>query len=189
MAKNSVNTLGATNHSRKERSLLDYYGTDPKNTRDLVERETFQHNIWEPGSGHNLIVNELREAGYEVRATDIHDYGCQNEILDFLESTEEWDGDIVMNPPYYDAEPFITKALSLVKPGAKVAGFLRLLFLESQGRYERLFKENPPKTIYVYSKRQVCSKADDFTEASSVAYCWIVWEKGFTGDPVIKWIY
>lgn len=24
--------------------------------------------------------------------------------------------------------------------------------------------------------------------SSAVAYAWFVWEKGFTGDPVIKWI-
>ena len=93
-----------------------------------------------------------------------------------------------MNPPYYDAEAFVLKALELVKPKAKVAAFLRLQFLESQGRRERLFNDNPPKTVYVFSKRQVCSKVDNFTESSAVAYCWMVWEKGFTGEPVIKWI-
>ena len=187
MSKKSINTLGATNHSFKERSILDYYGTDPRSVQALLERESFCHDIWEPTSGHGNIVNELI-SNYNVRKTDIFDYGCQDELIDFLSYTTPWKGDIVMNPPYYDAEPFVSKALDLVEPGHKVAVFLRLLFLEGQGRLERLFKSNPPKTIYVFSKRQVCSKTDDFTEGSAVAYCWMVWEKGFTGDPVIKWI-
>ena len=95
---------------------------------------------------------------------------------------------IVMNPPYCDAEKFVSKALSLVGDGRKVAAFLRLQFLEGQGRYDRLMKDNPPKAVYVFVKRQVCSAKDDFTEGSAVAYCWMVWEKGFKGSPEIRWI-
>lgn len=189
--KDPLNTLGATNHSRKERSVLDYYGTDPEAVKKLLEVETFHKVIWEPTSGHNNITDVLRQAGYKVYATDIYDYGCQDKIFDFLEYTPAQGGercDIVMNPPYYDAEPFVKKALDVLAPGCKVAAFLRLLFLEGQSRYNNIFKDNPPKTIYVFSKRQVCSKVDDFTEGSAVAYCWIIWEKGFKGAPEIKWI-
>lgn len=189
--KSPLNTLGATNHSKKERSALDYYGTNPEAVKELLKREAFSHKIWEPTSGHGNIVNALKEAGYEVLATDIFDYGRQDGLIDFLEHepTEEDKGmDIVMNPPYYDAEPFVVKALECVSEGRKVAAFLRLLFLEGQSRYKNIFKDNPPKTIYVFSKRQVCSKTDDFTEGSAVAYCWMVWEKGSKADPVVRWI-
>lgn len=188
MAKKSINTLGATNHSTKERSKLDYYGTDPKAVKALLDVEQFATNVWEPTAGHHNIVNVLKSYCYNVKSTDIFDYGFNDELVDFLTDGTNFNGDIIMNPPYYDAGPFVQKALELVQPGNKVAAFLRLLFLEGQGRYENIFKENPPKTIYVFSKRQVCSKVDDFTEGSAVAYCWIVWEKGFIGDPVIKWI-
>ncbi len=192
MSKKSINTLGATNHSKKERSKLDYYGTDPSAVRALLKVEQFTHNIWEPTAGHHNIVNVLKEFNYEVRSTDIFDYGFNDELIDFLAISSSLNRDkfedIIMNPPYYNAGPFVQKALDLVQPGRKVAAFLRLLFLEGQGRYENIFRDNPPKTIYIFSKRQVCSKVDDFTEGSAVAYCWIIWEKGFTGDPVIKWI-
>lgn len=193
MAKKSINTLGATNHSKKERSKLDYYGTDPNAVRALLSVERFNNFVWEPTSGHHNIVNVLEEYGYQVKATDIFDYGFGDDLIDFLgafDSTHinSFDGDIIMNPPYYDAGPFVQKALDLVCPGRRVAAFLRLLFLEGQGRYDSIFKNNPPKTIYVFSRRQVCSKVDDFTEGSAVCYAWYVWEKGFTGDPTIKWI-
>lgn len=191
--KKSINTLGATNHSKKERSKLDYYGTNPNAVKSLLREERFTQEVWEPTAGHHNIVNVLEEYKYKVRSTDIFDYGFGDELVNFLELSkssfkEPFEGDIIMNPPYYDAVPFVQKALELIQPGRKVAAFLRLLFLEGQGRYENIFKNDPPKTIYVFSKRQVCSKVDDFTEGSAVAYCWIVWEKGFAGNPIIKWI-
>jgi hypothetical protein len=191
MAKNPLNTLGATNLSKSERSALDYYGTDPVAVQDLLDREKFQNYIWEPTAGHHNIVDVLEAEGYSVRKSDIFDYGFGDELIDFLSegNSESFAGDICMNPPYKEANEFVAKAISLVKPGCKVAAFLRLLFLEGQKRYEQIFKDNPPKVVYVFSKRQVCSKVDDFTEGSAVAYCWCVWEKGFKGDPIIKWIY
>ena len=91
MPKDITGTLGATNHSRQERSARDYYGTDPKVVKELLDRESFCHDIWEPGSGHNLIVNTIKEHNPDirVRATDIYDYGCQDEIIDFLECSKE----------------------------------------------------------------------------------------------------
>ena len=82
----------------------------------------------------------------------------------------------------------MVKAVEILKPGRKMALFLRLQYLEGKSSYTKRFKENPPKTIYVFINRQSASKVDDFTVSSAVAYCWFVWEKGFKGDPVIKWI-
>ena len=67
--------------------------------------------------------------------------------------------------------------------------FLRLLFLESQSR-RKLFEKQPPKTVYVFSKRVNCAKNGDFVtyDSSAVAYAWFVWEKGYTGETVVKWI-
>jgi hypothetical protein len=36
--------------------------------------------------------------------------------------------------------------------------------------------------------RQVSDKNDDFDHGSAVAYAWFVWEKGWKGNPEIKWI-
>lgn len=188
--KNTLKTIGATNHAIGERSKLDYYGTDPRSTRALLKEETFHNLIWEPCAGHHLIVNELTKAGYNVISTDIADYGFNDELLNFLELDSDYtfEGDIVTNPPYGLSTEIACKALDIIKPGRKVAMFLRLLFLEGTKRYEKLFKENPPKTIYVFSNRQVSDKNDDFSKGSAVAYAWFVWEKGYKGDPIIKWI-
>jgi hypothetical protein len=189
MGKDTLKVMGASNHCDEERSKLDYYGTDPRSTKALLAVETFQHEIWEPCAGHHLMVDVLREAGYHVLATDIAEYdGVQHAKMDFLNIEGEWDGDIITNPPYGLSTEFAVKALELVKPGAKVAMFLRTLFLEGTKRYEKLFSVNPPKTVYVFTNRQVSDKNDDFSKGSAVSYSWFVWEKGYQGPTEIKWI-
>ena len=52
-----------------------------------------------------------------------------------------------------------------------------------------LFKEYPPKRVYVFVNRVNCGKNGVFgKESSAVCYCWFVWEKGFKGKPTIDWI-
>ena len=183
--------LGATSHSERERESRDYYATDPKAMTDLLEREKFSHYIWEPACGEGHLVKPLRERGFQVWASDIIDRGINDEILDFLtfDSKVKWPGDIITNPPYKFCTEFVLKALDCVFQGHKVAMFLKLQTLEGQERYNKLFKEQPPKTIYVYVRRIQCAKNGVFEGSSAVCYAWFVWEKGFKGDPSIKWIY
>ena len=123
-------------------------------------------------------------------SSDLVNRGCQDELLNFLDydTKIKWEGDIITNPPYKFCTEFILKALDAIKTGHKVAFFLKLQTLEGQDRYKKVFKENPPKTVYVYVKRIQCAKNGVFEGSSAVCYAWFVWEKGFKGDPVIKWI-
>lgn len=124
-------------------------------------------------------------------ASDLIDRGFGQVGVDFLTYKNTWDGDIVTNPPYKFAKEFVEKAFEVVEDGAKIAMFLKLQFLEGKAR-KQLFAKYPPKTIYVSSSRLLCAKNGDFETmisggGSAVAYCWFVWQKGFTGDTVIKW--
>lgn len=67
--------------------------------------------------------------------------------------------------------------------------FLKIQFLEGQARKE-MFKKYPPKYVYVNSERQLCAMNGEFDKykATALCYCWFVWEKGFTGEPTIRWI-
>ena len=110
------------------------------------------------------------------------------EPLDFLtETLEGFEGDIITNPPYSMGLEFVQKALESVRPGGKVAMFLKVQFLEGQKR-GLFFKSTPPRTVYISRSRLACYKNGDMSKTdSAIAYAWYVWEKGFTGDPVIKW--
>ncbi len=183
--------LGASNHSAEERQSHDYYATDPKAAELLLEEETFAPVIWECACGEGHLSKVLENHGFEVISTDLiyRGYGDE-EPLDFLNETlDDFEGDIITNPPYRYALQFVQKALESVQSGRKVAMFLKLQFLEGKNR-KQFFLEHPPKTVYVSSSRIICAMNGEFEKypSSAVAYAWFVWEKGFQGNPVIKWI-
>ena len=185
-------THGASNHSKEEREQHDYYATPPSSVEDLLSRETFNKTIYEPGVGGGHIARILIANGYKVLASDIIDRNYPGtKIRDFLtyESKGNFDVDIITNPPYKYAKEFVEKSLDIIKDGNKIAMILKLTFLEGQKR-RTMFNDNPPKIIYVYSKRMSCVKNGDFSkkDSSAVAYAWFIWEKGFKGEPIIRWI-
>lgn len=182
--------VGASNHTDKERQKDDYYATKPKAAELLLKEEAFHHDIWECACGGKHLSNVFESHGFNVRSSDIVDR-CGNEVADFLSmENTEWNGDIVTNPPYKNAEEFVYKALSIIPNGYKVAMFLRLQFLEGKSR-KALFTVAPPTKVYVFSSRVNCAMNGDFIKYPSnnaIAYAWFVWEKGYEGDTIIKWI-
>ena len=188
--KNSIfKTLGASNHTEKERESNDYYATDPKAVELLLENETFSNKIWEPACGEGHMSEVLRARGYSVLSTDLIDRGYGIGNVDFLQQTcRNLQADIITNPPYKYAKEFAEKALEIVSIGNKVALFVKLTFLESKPR-KQLFLTHPPKTVYVSCSRLKCAKNGVFDKVhSAVAYVWVVWEKGYSGSSNLKWI-
>jgi len=183
-------TMGATNHATKSsRETNDYYATEPIASHLLLEVEPDLNNIWECACGEGHLARVFEEVGKLGKATDLIDRGYGT-IEDFLASKEPYhNGDIVTNPPYTYAQEFVENALARVDEGRKVCMFLKVLFLESKSR-RKLFDSQPPKTIYVSSSRINCAKDGDFKKytTKAIAYAWYVWEKGYNGDTVVKWI-
>lgn len=186
-------THGASNHSKEERAELDYYATDPSAVEELLKVEEFFHYILEPACGGCHISKVLIDKGYDVLSSDIvgRDSELQTKIQDFFDisAVPRNDRDIITNPPYKYAKEFVEHALDISQESVKVAMFLKLTFLEGAKRKE-LFEKYPPKKIYVFRNRIDCWKNGVKPEKPSkaVCYAWFVWEKGFTGDPIIKWI-
>ncbi len=194
-AKSIFTCNGASNHSEGEREINDYYATEPKAVELLMKEEKFHPYIWECACGEGHISEVLKAHGYSVKSSDLYDRGYEGtETIDFLKVTKEdikndVSRDIITNPPYKYAKEFVEHALDISMDGAKVAMFLKLTFLESKARQE-LFEKYPPKTIYVFRNRVDCWKngVEPDKPIKAVCYAWYVWEKGFKGDPVIKWI-
>lgn len=190
--QNSIyKTLGASNHTDKERESNDYYATEPKALELLLELEDFHPYVWECACGQGHLSEVLLNRGYNVISSDLIDRGYGYSGVDFLKSTKPFDGDIITNPPYKFAKEFVEHALDLITDGHKVAMFLKVQFLEGKARRE-LFKKHPPKVIYVASSRLLCAKNGKFDDmraggGSAVAYAWFIWEKGYTGDTVVRW--
>ncbi|WP_445222218.1 hypothetical protein ACKWRH_21420 [Bradyrhizobium sp. Pa8] len=186
--------------SRKEPDeSLDYFPTPPWATRALIEEilipyfesgdlddddqgaKFHQLRIWEPACGEGHMAEVLREYCPDVLATDIFDYGYGDRTLDFL-SDLEVEGEerdfILTNPPFGDkTEGFVLQALKRAKVG--LAMFVRLQWLETGGRYERIFKDNPPTRIVFYAERvNLCKGRWEPDGSTATAYIWLIWIKG-----------
>lgn len=181
--------LGARNYAQHDREKNDFYATDPKALEMLCDLEEFSPTVWEPACGEGHLSNVLVERGYKVISTDIIDRGYGSGEVDFLKCSDEFDGDVITNPPYKYAQEFVEHALKIVTDGHKVVMFLKVQFLEGKAR-RKMFEKYPPKKIYVSSSRLRCAMNGDFekyAKSNAVAYAWFIWEKGFKGDTVVKW--
>ena len=188
--RNSTFTcLGASNHVEHDRAEYDYYATDPKAAKLLLEVEPELNDIWECACGEGHLAKVFKKAGKLAIASDLINRGYGDFFTDFLNPETFWNGDIVTNPPYKYALEFVENAIKVIAWKRKVCMFLKLTFLEGKARKE-FFKQYPPKTIYVCSGRIKCALNGDFdaTGSSAACYAWFVWEKGFTGKPTIEWI-
>ena len=184
----TLRVLGSTTVVGSDREQHDFYATEPKAVELLLDEEQFQQDILEPCCGLNHITNVLKTKGYQVTTSDLIDRGVGAEVKDFFDYTH-WCGDIVTNPPYSQAVDFVEHSLKIVEEGSKVAMFLKIQFLEGKKR-KAFFKQFPPKYIYVASSRLRCAKNGEFDKygSSAVCYAWFVWEKGYQGEPSIRWI-
>lgn len=194
--KSTFVTLGASSHSEGEREVNDFYSTDPEALEiflKALERDGFKlhNNIWECACGMGHLSEVLKKYNYDVYSTDLinRGYGEQYNV-DFLDSfILNKSTDILTNPPYKYAKEFVEHALKLVNEGYYVVMFLKIQFLEGKDR-RKLFNKYPPKYVYVNSARQICYINGDMSKkmSSATCYCWFIWEKGFTGEPIIRWI-
>lgn len=192
--------------NNKEREEKDYYAT-PKdevlNILNVLDFDFTNQTILEPcvGGGHMAQgINKYIESNgqFLVRriGTDIQDRGFEDEYwqteygFDFLADDYPFDSAdvIIMNPPYSILEPFLIRALEIAKD--KLIVLCRMQVLEGEGRYEKIFINNPPTAIYQYVDRIQCWKNGEKPEGSSAqGYCWVVWDKSVKSDaPTLHWL-
>ena len=162
---------------------LDDYPTPRWAVRALCEKVLWMNpqlklwDVWEPACGRGHMAETLKEYFDKVYATDIHDYGYGG-VEDFLLERNAgtkvaW---IVTNPPFRLAEKFIQQAHRHARRG--VAMLVRTSFLESIGRYENIFKDNPPSQVAQFVERVPMVKGRyDPKAVTATSYCWIIWDK------------
>ena len=188
-------TIGASNHTDKERARHDFYATDPVAIDALVANFTgLPRKIWECACGNGCLSERLLHYGHDMVSTDLIDRGY-GEVMDFLtaEAMPEGCDCILTNPPYKYALEFVRHSLELLQDGGLCVMFLKTTFLEGQKRWRELYSTTPPKMLLQFRQRVLCAKNGRFAEmrrggGSAVAYAWFVWEKGFKGDTIIRWI-
>lgn len=181
--------LSIVGSSRKngEREKYDFYPTPHFVTKELLKREKFLGDIWEPACGKGDMSEVLIKNGYSVYSSDLIDreYGDGN--VDFLNQRQLF-SNIITNPPYKYALEFVEAAKR--QSTNKIAMFLKTVFLESDKRYE-MFQDTdfPLARIYQFSKRIALNKnIIDTSKSGMIAYAWFVWDKEHKGKPTIEWI-
>jgi hypothetical protein len=116
-----------------------------------------------------------------VTSLDVFDYGF-GQVADFLKSkyadhSFDW---VITNPPFRLGEEFIARSMRIARHG--VAMLTRTVFIESVGRYERLFKSNPPTRFAQFTERVPMVKGRvDKKASTATGYAWLVWDKDKTG--------
>lgn len=195
MGLQGTNLAGTS--TTRDRIENDYYATDPKSTEALLERHNFYGTKFlEPccGEGHISKVVSNYYSDVQIDSIDLVDRGFGTGGIDFLKwNTDAKYDSIITNPPYALAQEFLEKSFQLLNHDGQIAMFLKIQFLEGQKR-KIFFEKFPPKVIYVFSSRQNPwrngSSVDERGNpwASTMCFAWFVWENGFKGDPIIKWI-
>ena len=183
--------MGSRNYAIQERQSQDFYATNPKALKLLLEIEYFDKIIpvWECACGAGHLSKLLIEKGYDVKSSDLFDRGYGKTGINFLAmENQEWNGNIITNPPFIYATEFIYKALQIIPVGNKFAVFLPIRYLEGVSRGQ-IFKNFPPRIIYVPSRRLKCARNGEFEKmkGSALSFAWYVWHKGFKGTTELKW--
>ncbi len=173
---------------------LDDFPTPPWATRALIEHViSRKHDVsrmtcLEPACNRGFMSMVLEEYFAEVRSTDIYPYGY-GEARDFLEvpyaaGSVDW---VITNPPFRLGEDFIRKGLNVARRG--VAMLTRTVFIESVGRYDRIFSQRPPTKFAQFTERVPMVKGRlDKKASTATGYCWLVWEKDSRKKSQLVWI-
>lgn len=186
----------STTRSRAEN---DFYATPFYATEAILDHEKLAGTILEPacGEGHISKVLMERYPNSKIVSTDLvqreDKFGCNvRGGVDFLsnEYNERFDN-VITNPPFSLAKEFVEKGLQITND--KVIMFAKIQFLEGQQRKD-FFAKTPLKYIYVFSKRVApLNNGKPFDEngkpwSSTMCFAWFVWEHGYTGGPVVRWL-
>jgi hypothetical protein len=188
------NTTHAVMSQRIEASdSLDDFPTPPWASRALIEHIIGKKGLcnmsaWEPACGRGYMSKVLHEYFGEVTSSDIYAYGY-GEVSDFLQSTpsdnqHDW---VITNPPFKLAEEFVLHGLNVARVG--VAVLVRTVFIESKGRYERLFRDTPCSIFGQFVERVPIVKGRvDPKATTATGYAWLIWHKGECNTPKVFWI-
>ena len=192
MVQNTSHAVMAQRIEAKD--SLDDFPTPPWATRALVEHVieqagyTERMSCLEPACGRGHMSRVLGEYFGETQASDIQDYGFGS-VRDFTSSVYpagavDW---VITNPPFRLAEDFVLRAMPIARRG--VAMLTRTVFIESVGRYERMFAPNPPSKVAQFTERVPMVKGRlDKKASTATGYAWVVWEKGSSGTTQLVWI-
>lgn len=175
---------------RTERDPRDFYPT-PEWAVSALYREFPQlpQPTLDPCAGIGSLLAPVGRFGYRpVRGIELdpelaHEAGRRGQwVIQGDGLAASWRGEnILMNPPYKDAQTWIQKGID---EAASVCALLRLGFLASRKR-SALLRRNPPHGLGVLSKRP----SFRWGRTDSSEYGWFIWlNRPNPSGTVIRWL-
>lgn len=157
--------------------------TPPWATRAFIEHiigpgRVRDRTCLEPACGAGHMVRPLKEYFASVKSADAYDYGYAP-VRDFLSYPYEtnavnW---VITNPSFRLAEEFVQRSFDVARTG--IAMLVRTVFLESVGRYNRLFLNHPPSVFaQVVEQVPMIKGRLDGRASTATGYAWLVWNHG-----------
>lgn len=152
--KSTFITIGASNHTDKEREEHDFYATSPVAIDRLVRNFELPKKIWECACGTGCLSERLAELGHDVVSTDLIDRGY-GDVQDFFKADAMPDGCecILTNPPYKYALEFVQHSLDLLPEGG-----LCVMFSWRVRNATRGFTRPCHLSMYCNSQREFCAQ-------------------------------
>lgn len=173
----------------------DDFPTPPWATRALLEHvilprmpELTNQSCLEPACGAGHMDKVLREYFGSTAASDVFDYGY-GKVADFRSAPHgvasfDW---VITNPPFNLAEDFIDRSRKIARRG--VAILARTVFIESVGRFERLFSPHPPAIFAQFVERVPMVKGRlDKKASTATGYAWFIWLNEDVRSTELVWI-
>jgi hypothetical protein len=176
------------------REANDHYVEPAWCSERLFDVEEFYGRINDPCCGFGTIPEAAYRAGIGATACDLVDRGYKGGwVEDFFEST--WPRDnIVSNPPFDVASQFVLHALKLT--GGKVAIIFPTARLNAangpKGKY--WIDGLPLRRVWLLTPRPSMPPghvlaAGGKPEGGKEDYCWLVFERGYAGNPELGWLH
>lgn len=155
-------TLGASNHTDKEREANDFYATDPRAIDLLLECDKIEipNKVWEPSCGSGCLSERLAERGHQVTSTDLVYRGYGEGGINFFEQTQIPNDcqAIITNPPYKFATEYVLHSLRLLPKDGLLCLFLKTTFAEGKERYAKIFGITPPHIRFAVLRARAMRK-------------------------------
>lgn len=155
----------------------------------VAEGKRFPMALWEPACGNGALVVPLRNRGFSVTATDLHEWGCPQSVtgIDFLSdastsiaaqlAVDHQTYGIVTNPPFNRAEEFVDRAVML---SPYVAMLCRLAFFESESRMN-WFPQVGLSRVHIIGERLPMMHRHGYEgpklNQGGMAFAWFIFER------------
>jgi hypothetical protein len=169
-----------------ERDPNDNYQTPDSAVHQLLSHASVNGGVWDPSCGRGAIVQALLNGGVHhssIMAHDKYEYtplddsrldGLLNFGLDLLDAPRMPDGvkNIVMNPPYSEADRHVRHCLHILHHEGALCVLLRLTWIAAQKRADLL--KHLLKIIMVGRLKMLPPDVPDKGHNGTVDFAWFV---------------